>query len=51
MVDKVDERTDEARGNDELIRNDAQGILHIVEKLEDGKKYEIGRLARSPEKS
>merc|ERR1712240_811203 len=40
---KVDEKTDEARGNDELIRNDAQGILHIVEKLEkDGKKYEIG---------
>ena len=43
VVDKVDERIDEARGNDELIRNDAQGILHIVEKLEkDGKKYEIG---------
>ena len=36
---KVDEKNDEARGNDELIKNDAQGILHIVKKLEkDGKK-------------
>merc|ERR1712240_501186 len=40
---KVDEKTDEAKGNDELIRNDAQGILYIVKKSEkDGKKYEIG---------
>merc|ERR1712228_1094443 len=40
---KVDEKTDEAKGNDELIRNDAEGILHIVKKLEkDRKKYEIG---------
>ena len=40
---KVDEKTDEAKGNDELIRNDAEGILHIVKKLEkDGKKYVIG---------
>merc|ERR1712228_478587 len=39
---KVDEKTDEAKGNDELIRNDAEGILHIVKKLEkDRKKYEI----------
>merc|ERR1711954_85034 len=31
------------RGNDELIWNDAQGIIHIVKKLgKDGKKYEIG---------
>merc|ERR1711915_77077 len=30
------------RGN-ELIRNDAQGLIHLVEKLgKDGKKYEIG---------
>merc|ERR1711915_713942 len=40
---KEDEKTDEDRGNDELIRNDALGIMHIVEKLgKDGKKYEIG---------
>merc|ERR1711962_1957050 len=40
---KVDEKTDEDRGNDELIRNGAEGIMHIVEKLgKDGKKYEIG---------
>ena len=40
---KVDEKTDEDRGNDELIRNDAEGIIHIMEKLgKDGKKYEIG---------
>ena len=43
VVDKVDERTDKAKGNNESIRNDAQGVLHIMEKLEkDGKKYEIG---------
>merc|ERR1711915_242068 len=40
---KEDEKTDEDKGNDELIRNDAEGILHTVKKLEkDGKKYEIG---------
>ena len=47
---KVDEKTDEARGNDELIRNDAQGIIHIVEKLgKDGKKYEIGDVVNALE--
>merc|ERR1711872_905321 len=42
---KVDEKTDEDRGNDELIRNDAEGIIHIMEKLgKDGKKYEIPKV-------
>ena len=27
VVDKVDERTDEARRNNEMIRNDAQGLM------------------------
>merc|ERR1712081_37718 len=41
---KVDER------NDELIRNDAEGIMHIVEKLgKDGKKYEIGDVVNALE--
>merc|ERR1711962_1446364 len=44
VVDKVDDR------NDELIRNDAEGILHIVKKLEkDGKKYEIGDVVNALE--
>ena len=47
---KVDEKTDEDRGNDELIRNDAEGIIHIMEKLgKDGKKYEIGDVVNALE--
>merc|ERR1711962_723758 len=47
---KVDEKTDEDRGNDELIRNDAEGIIRIMEKLgKDGKKYEIGDVVNALE--